>query len=411
MWLHFHRRLWQARHTIPPSLRPYFGGATEFKRSTGEADKSRAEVVASGMYAGWRGDLNRAKAALLAGVSPADFMVAPPPLLMLSDLDGPEHFTPTLASIRRREVEQEQKKVLRALAGTRLEDHIDDWLATLRAAKDNTEKTVFMKEADARIFAKKFEYSEEIDRPTVQRWIDEQVAAEAKAATLRRKLSNIRGFWRFLQSRGEVPADQEPLDRLRLPSGKSTSTKVLAFSVAEIVGLANDARRLKDTELVDAIVIGAYTGARIEEIATLEIPHVLLDVMDLVLPGTKTDAAPRRLPIHPDLAPTLRRLIDDRTAGYLFPDLTENKFGDRSNAVGKRFGKIKTAASFGRDKVFHSIRKTWFGQLRNARFEIEMIEQMLGHTTGRLSIDVYALDPARDIKEKAILSLSYPGLL
>ena len=46
-------------------------------------------------------------------------------------------------------------------------------------------------------------------------------------------------------------------------------------------------------------------------------------------------------------------------AAYLFADLSENKFGDRSTAIGKRFGRLKTDAGFGREKVFHSIRKSF----------------------------------------------------
>ncbi len=124
----------------------------------------------------------------------------------------------------------------------------------------------------------------------------------------------------------------------------------------------------------------------------------------------KTDAAPRRLPIHKDLLPVLRRLVGNRTEGYLFANLTPNKFGDRSNATGKRFGRLKTEAGFGRDKVFHSIRKCFARQMFSAGAQAEMVSILLGHATGRLAIDVYAQDPGRAAKAKAIALLSYPGL-
>lgn len=99
-----------------------------------------------------------------------------------------------------------------------------------------------------------------------------------------------------------------------------------------------------------------------------------------------------------------------RTEGYLFTDLTENKFGDRSNAIGKRFGRLKTDADFGREKVFHSIRKTFANQLWSAGVEAELISQLQGHSTGGLTLDVCAQDPARPAKAKAIGVLSFPGL-
>ena len=44
--------------------------------------------------------------------------------------------------------------------------------------------------------------------------------------------------------------------------------------------------------------------------------------------------------------------------GYLLSGLTFNKYGDRSNAIGKRFGRLKQSLGFSEKKVFHSIRKT-----------------------------------------------------
>ena len=41
----------------------------------------------------------------------------------------------------------------------------------------------------------------------------------------------------------------------------------------------------------------------------------------------------------------------------LFPELTLNKYGERSNAIGKRFGRLKTKLGYGEDYVFHSFRK------------------------------------------------------
>lgn len=89
----------------------------------------------------------------------------------------------------------------------------------------------------------------------------------------------------------------------------------------------------------------------------------------------------------------------------MFTDLTENKFGDRSNAIGKRFGRLNTDADFGRE-----IRKTFANQLWSAGVQAELISQLQGHSTGSLTLDVCAQDPARPAKAKAIGVLSFPGL-
>lgn len=387
MYLKLHRRLWQAVHTIPPSLRPYFNGKPYFKRSTGEGDKGRARAIAAGFEEEWRGKLEDAKAALKRGDQPG--------FVVLED-----HWLFDEATGIGDEKGAAGKK------SHRLSDHVEAWIATLIGDQP---KTRHMKQADAKLFSARFSNAEDVRKKDVQIWVNEQIAAGAAVATLRRKLSNLRGFWGYLQSLELVGEDHQPFDRLKLPKASATAIDVLPFETAEVIDLANRARERDDQELVDLIAIAAFTGGRIEELATLEIRHILK--ADIVLPGTKSDAAPRRLPVHKDLAPVLARLVGNRTEGYLFANLTPNKFGDRSNAIGKRFGRLKTDAGFGREKVFHSIRKCFASQMFSAGAEAEMVSILLGHATGRLAIDVYAQDPGRAAKAKAIEMLNYPGLV
>jgi hypothetical protein len=63
---------------------------------------------------------------------------------------------------------------------------------------------------------------------------------------------------------------------------------------------------------------------------------------------------------------SLHRIVGKRTNGYALAGLLANKYGDRSNAIGKRFGRLKKAAGFGPTHVFHSIRKCVGTQLENA---------------------------------------------
>jgi integrase len=399
MYLKRKYNVWIAHHTIPPSLRPFFFNRPRFKKSTGEEDKSRATAKAAEFAAHWFAQLAAARDALRRGDSPISFQI---------DRSGKK--LPNIATILGLEPEESLEiapigveKVGRPHG---LSAHVDDWISTLIGDQP---KTKHMKKADAELFAERFVTAESVSKKAVQTWVNGEIAAGAAVATVRRKLSNLRGFWGYLQSLEIVDEDTRPLDRLVLPAAKATATDVKPFTTAEVVDLAARARTRKDQELADAIAIASYTGARIEEISTLEIRHVLK--ADIVLPGTKSDAAPRRLPIHRDLLPVLRRLVGRRKTGYLFPDLSPNKFGDRSNALGKRFGRLKSGAGFGRDRVFHSIRKTFANQLWSAGVHPELISQLQGHSTGSLTLDVYAQDPARPAKAKAIAVLSYPGLV
>jgi hypothetical protein len=65
------------------------------------------------------------------------------------------------------------------------------------------------------------------------------------------------------------------------------------------------------------------------------------------------------IPIHNEIKQVIARLIDTATGQYLISGLSFNKYGDRSNAIGKRFGRLKTRLEYGPDYGFHSIRERW----------------------------------------------------
>ena len=83
-----------------------------------------------------------------------------------------------------------------------------------------------------------------------------------------------------------------------------------------------------------------------------------MDVKDdrISLPDSKTDAGERDIPIHRDIQQVIERLKQTSTDGFLFSGLTcNNEFGDRSKAIGQRYGRLKRQLGF-TDKVhsFHS---------------------------------------------------------
>ena len=57
--------------------------------------------------------------------------------------------------------------------------------------------------------------------------------------------------------------------------------------------------------------------------------------------NAKSEAGWRTIPIHNDIKQVIARLIETATGQYLISGLSFNKYGDRSNAIGKRFGKLK----------------------------------------------------------------------
>ena len=65
-------------------------------------------------------------------------------------------------------------------------------------------------------------------------------------------------------------------------------------------------------------------------------------------------------------------------------------FGDRSNAVGKRFGRLKKGLGYGPDHVFHSLRKGFATQLENAGQPLNVVARLMGHAQDNQSFGNYS---------------------
>jgi integrase len=85
-----------------------------------------------------------------------------------------------------------------------------------------------------------------------------------------------------------------------------------------------------------------------------------------------------------------------------------NKYRDRSDAVGKRFGRLTTDLKFGDAYVFHSVRKTVTTQLENAGIPENGAADIVGHEKPRTTYGLYSGGNSIGVKRKAIGKLSYP---
>jgi hypothetical protein len=88
--------------------------------------------------------------------------------------------------------------------------------------------------------------------------------------------------------------------------------------------------------------------------------------------------------------------------------LTTSKYGDRSDAIGKRFGKMKTKAKFSKAHVFHSIRKTVVTLLENAGVLENISADIVGHEKPRITYGLYSGGASLEVKRDALAKLKYP---
>jgi integrase len=120
---------------------------------------------------------------------------------------------------------------------------------------------------------------------------------------------------------------------------------------------------------------------------------------------SKSRASERIVPIHPSLLPTIDRLSKASTDGFLIHTTSRDRYGKRSHAISKAFGRLRTAAGFSKLHVFHSFRHTVVTALIRADVPDALVKELVGHETGSVTHDVYSKGASTKQKLDAIAKL------
>ncbi|XOY55595.1 MAG: tyrosine-type recombinase/integrase [Rhodobacterales bacterium] len=268
-----------------------------------------------------------------------------------------------------------------------LSEHVEAYLSTTSV----TLKTKEMIRRDLVRFVSKFRFADDATQRAVRDWANIDLdEAKLAVATRRRMLSACRGYWDYLERHKKLDVPP-PFHKVLPPKPKKRTkaeieAKRKAFRVVDYHNLLAGCQ--DDLILSDLITLAAYTGCRIEELCGLKLANVRTDRFELV--DAKTEAGWRTMPIHDHIKQTVARLVDTSKDGYLLSGLTFNKFGDRSNAVGKRFGRLKKGLGYGPDHVFHSLRKGFATQLENAGQPLNVVARLMGHAQDNQSFGNYS---------------------
>ena len=284
-------------------------------------------------------------------------------------------------------------------------EYLDEWMATLRT----TAKTKGIQRADILRFAARFKTIDAVSRPGVRRWCTSLVNDDnLTPKTTTRILSALRGYWRYLQAVNVVAEDHEPFQRLdvaRQTKRDAPRSARLPFEPADVVALLEAARAKGDGQLADLIMMAMYTGARREELCSLRVEHVHGDYFEIV--AAKTAAGVRTVPIHDELAPTMARLVEESTDGFVLSGLRIDRHGDRGDGIGKRFGALKTELGFSNRHVLHSHRGTIITMLERAGVPEGTVQDIVGHERSTLTGSTYSGKSTLEMKREALAKLAY----
>lgn len=405
------RQGWYARVTIPLSLRAAYGGKSEIVRTLATRDlgvaKRKAHAVLAEIHRGFavaetRRELppesaeyvlqaaREAREAVDKGLMSEDEAGLAIDATVDKHLDllrvkhgEDEHGEPRVADNHARAV----KLAHRVFAGepvtllsAQIDAHLSEVEGSIRAQTLADKRKALQAfcdwlGADAEVFT--------ITRKVAGKYLTESLVKSGVAnKTIATRLSHVSACWNWMLARGVVDANPWLRMASSLPKQKrGAEAPRRPWTDEELVKL------LQVTPTNDPLwvlaALGMYTGARIEELCSLKVADVSVNA--LRIREGKSASAVRTLPVHPVVAPLVKRLVATASDQWLIPGLlTGGKDARRSAGAVKRFGYhlrhhvgiTDTALTF------HSLRHTFTNRCEIAAVPETTTKLLTGHSRG-----------------------------
>ncbi len=185
-----------------------------------------------------------------------------------------------------------------------------------------------------------------------------------------------------------------------------------AFTKDQVKSLYSNTLSQEKQRLADLIRLGAYTGARIEEICQVKLTDLIeVDgVYCIDIKQSKTNAGERLVPIHSELLPLVERLKKESKDGYLLKTNRGGKYGTKSKEMSSEFSAFKIALGYSKELVFHSFRHTMVTELERADIKNILVMSIVGHEVGgslSMTFDRYSDGPTPVAKKEAIEKVKF----
>jgi len=200
------------------------------------------------------------------------------------------------------------------------------------------------------------------------------------------------------------------LNKIRQGARKDEVRK--AFTKEQVKNLYGNALSQEKNRLADLIRLGAYTGARIEEICQIKLDDLVeVDgVFCFDIKRSKTKAGERLVPVHSEIKPLVERLMEESKDGFLLKTNRGGKYGVKSKDMSTEFSKFKTALGYSRELVFHSFRHTMVTELERADVKNILVMSIVGPEVGgnlSMTFDRYSDGPTPVAKKEAIEKVKF----
>lgn len=226
----------------------------------------------------------------------------------------------------------------------------------------------------------------EINRTVVTGWLD-KLKQEKALQTIQNYISALAQIWDLARNRYHDAPQDNPWRGHGLEA-KSSKVSYEVFTHAELakVFAAMDG----DEEMQAVMLIGMYSGMRLNEICSLKTNNIktVEGVLCFEILEGKTKSAKRLVPVHSALKTHVKSLLLTPSNSFLFyrASIIDRADGKRSTWHTQRFtrAKRKVLGEQGSErKVFHSLRHEFAQQLDRAQVPEDRIALLMGHERGK----------------------------
>lgn len=419
--LELRHRTYYAVLTVPKDVR-HIIGKSKFFKTTGTTDLRVARLEAEGLVIQWLSEISNARLEtddpiLKSAVELNKIRSSTPKPVFEEVLDEEVNRVEQLSNPKTAEI-------FRDIATGKLlllTSFIEGW-EEFQVNKGLTQKNIDQMRRDLVLLTDSLPSTSLLDKKRCLDWIRAAVPKHGlSGSSVTRIISACNNFYAYLQhiqifeddapSPFSVPTAYQVSDR---PNAKALFKKQSwkAFSKEQVEKIYAAALDKGDEELADLIALASYTGARIEELCSLLKSSVDLEAMTISINDAKTQAGVRTIPIHPNIQSLLDHLKSTSSNDYIFCNLKPSKYKVRSNAIGKRFGRLKKASGYDKLFVFHSIRKTFTTQMQQAGIAEYITADIVGHELNTMTYGLYSDGTSVNQRREAIevLNFDFPNL-